>query len=139
MSDRRAVKEANARFYEALSNQNLEAMEAIWVHESWARCVHPGWDILKGWPSIRQSWSSIFKNTEYLKIHISNLALQVGNDIAWVICTENIASAHEANYQTATALATNIFHKVDGQWLLGHHHASPVAVSTPIQASESIQ
>jgi ketosteroid isomerase-like protein len=139
MDDQAAVKEANARFYEALSSQNLEAMDALWAHESWTRCVHPGWDILKGWPSIRQSWSSIFKNTEYLKIHISNLAIQTGNDIAWVTCTENIASAHEANYQTATALATNIFHKINGLWLLGHHHASPVAVGAPLEASESIQ
>ena len=59
--------------------------------------------------------------------------------LAWVVCTENIASAHEADYQTATALATNIFHKVNGQWLLAHHHASPIAVNEPIQASDSIQ
>jgi hypothetical protein len=56
-----------------------------------------------------------------------------------VTCTENIASAHEANYQTATALATNIFHKINGLWLLAHHHASPVAVGAPLEASESIQ
>jgi ketosteroid isomerase-like protein len=139
MDDRAAIKEANASFYEALSSQNLEAMDAIWIHESWSRCVHPGWQILKGWESIRQSWSSIFKNAEYLKIHISNLTIHVGSDIAWVVCTENIASAHEADYQTATALATNIFHKVKGTWLLAHHHASPVAVSAPVQASDSIQ
>ena len=139
MDDRTAIKEANARFYEALSSQNLEAMDAVWMHEPWARCVHPGWQILKGWESIRQSWSSIFKNAEYLKIQISNITIQMGSDIACVVCTENIASAHEADYQTATALATNIFHKVKGTWLLAHHHASPVAVSSPIQASDSIQ
>lgn len=139
MNDRGAVKEANGRFYEALSNQDLEAMDAVWLHEPWTRCIHPGWEILKGWEAIRRSWSSIFKNAEYLKIRISNIAIQVGTDIAWVICTENIASAHQAEYQTATALATNIFHKVNGQWLLVHHHASPVSVSTPAQVSESIQ
>ena len=139
MEDRAAVLEVNSRFYNALSNQDLEAMSSVWSHEPWVRCVHPGWDLLQGWPSICQSWKRIFKNTEYLKIHVTNLSVHIEHDFAWVICTENITSAHAADYQTATALATNIFRKVQGQWLLGHHHASPVSVGDPVQASESIQ
>jgi uncharacterized protein (TIGR02246 family) len=139
MDERTAVKQVNTRFYEALSTQNLKAMESVWLKESWVRCVHPGWEILKGWESVRQSWVSIFKNAEYLKIRVTNVSVQIGQDIAWLVCTENIASAHEANYQTAVALATNVYHKVDGQWLLAHHHASPVAVNAPVQASDSIQ
>ena len=83
MDERIAVKEANSHFYEALSSQNLEAMDAVWLHESWARCVHPGWEILKGWEAIRKSWASIFKNAEYLKIRISNVNIQMGADVAW--------------------------------------------------------
>ncbi len=62
MDDKAAVKEINARFYEALSAQDLAAMETVWLHEPWVRCVHPGWEMLTGWQSIRKSWSNIFKN-----------------------------------------------------------------------------
>jgi ketosteroid isomerase-like protein len=114
-------------------------MEAVWLHEPWVRCVHPGWEMLTGWQSIRKSWSNIFKNAAYLKIHASKVTVHASGDVAWVVCTENIASAQDANYQTATALATNVYHKVGAAWLLVHHHASPVTVNVPVQTSESIQ
>lgn len=139
MDERSKIKEANAKFYEALSSQNLEVMEVVWLHEPWVRCLHPGWKILSGWESIRKSWASIFKNTEYLKVEISDLTIKVGKDMAWVVCTENIASAQSTSYQTATALTTNIFHKVNEVWLLAHHHASPVTINEPLEAPESIQ
>jgi ketosteroid isomerase-like protein len=139
MDDKAAVKEINARFYEALSAQDLAAMETVWLHEPWVRCVHPGWEMLTGWQSIRKSWANIFKNTSYLKIHASKVTVHASGDVAWVVCTENIASAQDANYQTATALATNVYHRFGTGWLLVHHHASPVTVNVPVQTSESIQ
>jgi ketosteroid isomerase-like protein len=139
MDDQVEIKEANARFYEAVSSQSLSQMEAVWLHTPWTKCVHPGWELLTGWDKIRKSWEDIFRNAGYLRVTISNLSIQVRNDVAWVVCTENIASAHETNYQTATAQATNIFHKVEQAWFLVHHHASPVKVNEPVEASESIQ
>ena len=139
MSEHLRVKEANARFYEALSAQNMEEMDALWLHEPWTKCVHPGWEILVGWEKIRESWANIFRNAQYLKINISNLFIEVGEEVAWVVCTENIATAHDATYQIATAQATNIYHKVDNKWFLVHHHASPVTVDIPLEASETIQ
>jgi ketosteroid isomerase-like protein len=139
MDDCLEVKESNARFYEALSTQNLPQMEAVWLHEPWTKCVHPGWEILVGWEKIRESWDNIFRNTEYLKISVTNVSIQIEKDVAWVVCTENIASAREADYQTATAQATNIYYKVNDQWFLVHHHASPATVNAPVEAPESIQ
>jgi ketosteroid isomerase-like protein len=139
MDDKAAVQEVNAKFYEALSAQDLGAMEALWLHEPWVRCVHPGWEMLTGWQSIRKSWSNIFKNTTYLKIYASKVTIHTNEAVAWVVCTENIASAQDANYQTATALATNIYQRIGTRWLMVHHHASPVTVNAPVQTSESIQ
>jgi ketosteroid isomerase-like protein len=139
MDDQTQVKEANARFYEAVSSQSLEQIDAVWSHASWIKCVHPGWELLVGWQKIRESWENIFRNAEYLRITISNVAIEIRSEVAWVVCTENIASAHEANYQTATAQATNIYHKIEGVWLLVHHHASPAIVNEPLEAPQSIQ
>jgi hypothetical protein len=139
MDDETRVKEANARFYEALSSQNLAEMETVWLHAPWTKCVHPGWKLIVGWDKIRESWDNIFRNAGYLRITIGNLAIQIQNEVAWVVCTENIASAREADYQTATAQATNIYHQVKGLWLLVHHHASPVVVNDPVEVSQHIQ
>ena len=139
MDSKTAVKEVNAKFYEALSAQDLGAMDAIWLHEPWVRCVHPGWEMLTGWQSIRKSWANIFKNTTYLKIYASQITVHANEEVAWVVCTENIASAQDANYQTATALATNIYQRVGTQWLLVHHHASPIPMIVPDASSDVIQ
>jgi ketosteroid isomerase-like protein len=139
MDDQTQVQEANARFYEAVSSQSLAQIDAVWSHASWIKCVHPGWELLVGWQKIRESWENIFRNAEYLRIMISNVAIEIRSEVAWVVCTENIASAHEANYQTATAQATNIYHKIEGVWLLVHHHASPAIVNEPLEAPQSIQ
>jgi len=139
MDEQIKVKEANASFYEAVSSQSLDQMESVWLHAPWTKCVHPGWELLTGWDRIRESWDDIFRNAEYLRITISGLSIQIQNDVAWAVCTENIASAHEASYQTARAQATNIFHRVEGRWLLVHHHASPVVINEPVEASQSIQ
>ena len=53
MDDQVKVREANARFYEAVSSQSLAEMEAVWSHASWVKCVHPGWELLTGWDKIR--------------------------------------------------------------------------------------
>jgi hypothetical protein len=76
MDDQVKVKEANARFYEAVSSQSLTEMEAVWSHASWVKCVHPGWELLTGWDKIRESWDNIFHNAGYLRITISNLSIQ---------------------------------------------------------------
>ena len=45
---RRALREANERFYRALEGLDLPAMEGLWLHEPWVRCVHPGWEAIGG-------------------------------------------------------------------------------------------
>ena len=49
------IQETNARFYRAVETQDLDAMEALWLHTGYVRCVHPGWCLLTGWESVRQS------------------------------------------------------------------------------------
>jgi hypothetical protein len=37
------VEAANQEFYKTFDSGSVEAMERIWLHEDWVRCVHPGW------------------------------------------------------------------------------------------------
>jgi len=49
------IEETNARFYRAVESRDLDAMEALWLHADYVRCVHPGWCLLSGWDAVRQS------------------------------------------------------------------------------------
>jgi ketosteroid isomerase-like protein len=125
VSDAAAVEEANARFYRAFEALDIAEMDQVWVHGGHARCVHPGWPLLSGWAAVRTSWQTIFDNTEEMRFTLSDVHVNVGGDLAWVTCTENILSEVGGRVSVTAILATNVFERGDG-WRLVHHHASHV-------------
>ena len=139
-----SVREANHRFYRALASLSLEEMDAIWLHEDWVECVHPGWDMLLGWEEVRASWVRIFSSTQRMQMEIHSVWVRVEGDVAWVACTEQITSTFERGFDQALVQATNIFVRravppdAEGrggrtQWLLVAHHASPLPAGQPPQ------
>ena len=122
------VFRVNRRFYQAVSDQSLRAMGKVWLQEPWVQCVHPSWELLTGWKRIRKSWSTIFRNTEHMKIRATEVSIRVSGDFAWVSCLENIESYRNANFSRSQAQGTNLFLRVKGKWHLVHHHASPITV-----------
>jgi ketosteroid isomerase-like protein len=127
----RAVLDANNRFYQALSDQDLDAMEAIWLPTEWAQCVHPGWSVLHGWKAIRESWAGILRNPATLSITIDDVHVRVAGDVAWVTCTERVSALSSNQLDTSLAQATNVFVALGGGWRLVVHHASAVALAEP--------
>ncbi|HXH83949.1 MAG TPA: nuclear transport factor 2 family protein [Candidatus Tectomicrobia bacterium] len=127
MSDASAeVEAANAAFYQAFEALDLEAMERVWAHGEHVACVHPGWPLLVGWDAVRASWETIFANTEEMRFTISDVRVAVGEDLAWVTCTENILSEVRGRLSVTSVLATNVFERDARGWRLVHHHASHV-------------
>jgi ketosteroid isomerase-like protein len=119
-----AVLRANERFYEAFEELDIEAMSAVWLHSNRARCVHPGWRTLRGWPAIRESWVAIFSNTEEIKFTLTAVSVNLSGQMAWVSCVENIIDSGSTIPVVSTVEATNIFEWVDSEWRLAQHHAS---------------
>jgi uncharacterized protein (TIGR02246 family) len=121
-----AVREINRRFYQAFEAMDLEQMEAIWLHDDWVQCVHPGWELLLGWEEVRESWERIFANTQRIKVELSSIWVRVEGNVAWVACTEHVTSAFERGFDQAVVQATNIFVLREGAWQMVAHHASPL-------------
>jgi ketosteroid isomerase-like protein len=137
--DRISVEQANTAFYRALESGVIERMDEAWAHDSWVRCVHPGWDMLTGWNQVRESWVMIFEGGQKMRASPSDVWVYVSGDFAWVICTENITIFNESSFDSAQAAATNLFIRRDGRWLMVHHHASAIPVIVPDDSSDTIQ
>ena len=139
------VQNVNTQFYRAFESLSIEMMEKMWKHdddEDNAVCIHPGWDLFTGWLAIRESWITIFRNTEMIKFVITNTKVRVfnsnnnnSNDIAVLVCLENIESSVNGQIVKMGVVATNIFELNGEQWLLIHHHGSSVSNYIPPNVS----
>ena len=129
------IEDTNSRFYKAFESLSIEEMDVAWKHSDDTICIHPGWEMFTSWTAIRESWVRIFENTKMIKFSISNIKIKAFENIAIVICLENIDSVIEdENSIRMGVIATNIFekqnvnnNKSNNEWLLIHHHGSAVA------------
>jgi uncharacterized protein (TIGR02246 family) len=133
------VEQANADFYKALEAASQEKMDQVWLHEDWVACIHPGWEMIKGWTQIREAWDRIFENRQKMRVSADHVAVQVIGDLAWVTCTENITAFYSASFESMQAVATNLFVRMEDRWLMAHHHASPIPSLIPDAATDIIQ
>lgn len=117
--DEREVLAANAAFYEAFAERDLEAMEAIWSERSAVACVHPGWEGLSGRDAVLASWRSILEAPGAPPIVCAREQVFVLGEIAFVVCVETIPNGE--------LMATNVFSREGGRWRMVHHHAGPIA------------
>lgn len=128
------LENANAQFYDAFEKVSINMMENIWSHNDDCICIHPGWEMFIGWLAIRESWLTIFSNTENLKFTITNTKIKLYEDVAGIItCVENIKIIINERKIFTGVVATNIF-EYDGdqrRWLLVYHHGSPISDYLP--------
>ena len=116
------VAAANRAFYDAHEGRDIAAMSAIWEQSARVVCIHPGWPILRGWDDVLQSWAGIFRGPGRNQFILTNEAIVVAGDVAWVTLDENLMGVEG----TGTVAATNVFAKSNDRWLLLAHHGSPV-------------
>lgn len=117
------VLAANQAFYDAHEARDITAMTLVWEHSARTVCIHPGWPILRGWAAIADSWRRIFLGPGRSQFILTNEAVAVDGDLAWVTVEENLVDGGA----TGTVAATNLYaREPGGRWLLVAHHGSPV-------------
>ena len=129
------VNKVNNEFYQAFENLSIERIDKIWKHDDHIVCIHPGRDLFRGWLAVRESWITIFNNTDNIRFVITNTNVKLfDHDVAAVVvCLENIETTLENDQVIKIGVnATNIFEQNEqSKWLLVHHHGSPVADYIP--------
>jgi ketosteroid isomerase-like protein len=139
MAGVREVLEANQRFYRALNALDLEAMEGLWSHGGFVRCVHPGWELIVGWEAVRASWEGIFRASAESPhtVEAADAAVRAVSGLGWVSCIERIQMRGRP---ASLAVATNLFEREGERWLMILHHASllPMAVAEPLDSPEIV-
>jgi ketosteroid isomerase-like protein len=129
--DKESILRANEDFYRAFESLQPGQMEKVWARDDSIQCGHPGWQILRGWQAVMESWRRIFENTPVIRFMLTDVSVEIRGEIAWVTLYENLIGSVEGQHVSAKILTTNIFEKKPEGWLLIHHHGSPVAQQLP--------
>lgn len=127
------ILKSNAEFYHAFEGLSIDMMDSLWKHDENVICVHPGWELLVGWLAIRESWVTIFQNTEMIKFNITNAKVRSfdNSNIGVVVCQENIESSVSGQQDRIGVIATNIFERCENRWVLIHHQGSSISNYMP--------
>lgn len=126
MSLEQEVLKANEKFYRAFNTQDINLMKAVWHQDATVACIHPGWEVLRGFEPIMESWVNIFVGSENLEIKLSDIEVSGREGIVWVGCQENLFALSMSGVQVSKVHATNLFKKSGDQWKMILHHASSV-------------
>lgn len=138
-TDEAAVLAANEAFYLALESLNITRMNAMWWHEDWVRCLHPGWDLLVGWKAVQGSFDSIFRTSAQIRVIVSRVLVHVAGEVAWVSCLEQVTSTIGTDFSTLLVEATNLFVRRGSEWRMVHHHATPMPALVTSGPPNSVQ
>ena len=128
MSDPASLLRANAAFYDAFADSDIEAMDELWARGVDVVCIHPGWPPLFGRDDVMESWRSILLGGETTPIACDQARATSLGELGLVVCFERI--------EEQTLVASNAFVLQAGVWQLVHHQAGPVSpevVEEPIR------
>ncbi|XP_054781228.1 uncharacterized protein LOC129288602 [Prosopis cineraria] len=115
---------ANSRFYDSFRTGDLAAMQALWARRDEVCCVHPGLKGISGYDDVIESWNFVWANYEFpLEIKLEDIKVHARGDMGYVTCMEFVKTK---GGRWGGQFVTNVFERIDGQWFICIHHASPI-------------
>jgi ketosteroid isomerase-like protein len=115
---------AQAAFYQAFQDLDVDLMGEVWSDVDGVLCLHPGGDLLQGREAVLQSWLEIFGNAEPPSIDFRPLQQLERSGIAIHLVEESIKARRGSPGEGTRVIATNVFVERDGGWYMIEHHAS---------------
>ncbi len=125
-ADEQAVRAANDAFYAAITAHDPARLAAVWAHADYVRAIHPpDRQPDAGWEAVQASFDRLFASWSDIVAGMPEPSLRVGTDMAWVTGEELFQARRPSGEDVSTMLlGTSVFEKVDGTWLMVHHHVS---------------
>ncbi|CAH2054412.1 unnamed protein product [Thlaspi arvense] len=125
--NRASVLSANARFYQSFRNGDLAAMQSLWSKSGKPCCVHPGAKGITGYEDVMESWEVVWMNYEFpLQIELKDVEAHVRGEVGYVTCMEFVKTKGSSSW--GAQFVSNVFERIDGEWFICIHHASPVDI-----------
>ena len=129
LKDRAAVlhaspEDAEAQFYEALRDGDLELVMAAWSDDDDIVCVHPGGARVIGPQAVRAAFEAIFANGT-VTVHAEHVKRVHTMGCAVHSVLERIDVITAEGPRTGWIVATNVYVKTGEGWRMVAHHASP--------------
>ncbi|GLT87191.1 hypothetical protein SLE2022_052880 [Rubroshorea leprosula] len=119
-----SVLAANSRFYDSFRKGDLASMQNLWAKLDNVCCVHPGANGITGYDFVMESWEVVWMNYEFpLEIELKDVRVHVRGDVGYVTCMEYVKTKGSS---WGGQFVTNVFERINGQWFICIHHASPV-------------
>ncbi len=119
-----ALERVNEAFYKAFEALDIAAMDRVWAPTDYAACVHPGQELVVGWPAVRESFEAVFRGTGQIRFSLAEQRLLTRGDLAWISLVENV---HHGDDVRVAVQATNLFERSREGWRMILHHASPIS------------
>ncbi|GBG00627.1 hypothetical protein Rsub_13381 [Raphidocelis subcapitata] len=121
---RLAVEDANRRFYDAFASGRIEEMSKVWGKGDHVQTIHPGAGVIAGREQVMESWRAVLKGVRprAFRIAIEDVRVWASDASGVVTCTEVV----DADDSQGRTIATNVFEKQGGKWVITHHHGSPL-------------
>jgi ketosteroid isomerase-like protein len=129
MSDSDAVLAVNQAFYDAFTQRDAEAMDALWAKRHPVTCIHPGWPSLSGRDEVVGSWRAILGNPSAPAVRCLKAEAHVAGEAAWVVCYEVL--------EGGSLVATNVFAREGSAWRMVHHQAGAAALPDDVADHEA--
>lgn len=115
-------EEAEAAFYEAFSNSDLEAMMLVWAPSDEVICVHPSGPRLEGIDAVRESWAMIFSELIVRSFDLRGLMI-TGSDTFRLHHLEENITVPGTSFLAPPVLAANAYQRFEHGWRMIAHHA----------------
>jgi ketosteroid isomerase-like protein len=127
-ADFEGVHATSQSFVAAIRARDIEAMDKVWRHESYASFIGPlSTTVMVGWEGVRKAWQCGLANSNRVTISMTEPHVHINGGVAWVVGIEKVELLRNDGKTIGfDAFVTNVLEKKAGGWLMVAHQATPV-------------
>lgn len=115
--------EAEAAFYAAFMQRDVEAMMTVWAEDEGIACIHPAGPVRIGRQAVRESWQAVFRGSPQMQFLVEERSRVQSETLAVHVVHEHIRVGGEP--PPPPVIATNAYRLTEHGWRMILHHASP--------------